>query len=185
MHWLDPLERIWPHLVAGLAFLGASLASIHALLNKRDSRAAVLWLGFIWLMPLVGPILYLALGVNRIRRRALSLRAESSTDVRRVTPKDMGEADALEAEHLRMLARVVDSVVTRPLVGGNRIQLLLNGDEAFPAMLAAIDAAKTSISLSTYIFDRDRSGRQFAAALGRAAGRGVQVRVLIDDAGSR
>src|SRR5688572_9588592 len=65
MHWLDPLERIWPHLVAGLAFLGALLASIHALLNKRDPRAAVLWLGFIWLMPLLGPMLYLSLGVNR------------------------------------------------------------------------------------------------------------------------
>ena len=101
MHWLDLLERIWPHLVAGLAFLGALLASIHALLNKRDSRAAVLWLGFIWLMPLVGPVLYLALGVNRIRRRALSLRAESSLGVRPRIPEDMGEPGKPEAEHLR------------------------------------------------------------------------------------
>lgn len=185
MQWLDPLERIWPHLVAGLAFLGALLASLHALLNKRDSRAAVLWLGFIWLMPLLGPILYLALGVNRIRRKALSLRAESATGVRRPFPEDMGEPDKPEAAHLRMLARVVDRVATRHLAGGNRVQALINGDEAFPAMLAAIESAKTSVSLATYIFDRDRSGKQFAAALGRAVGRGVQVRVLIDDAGAR
>src|SRR5688572_17540657 len=105
MHWLESLARIWPYLVAGLAFFGALLASIHALLNKRDSRAAVLWLGFIWLMPLFGPILYLSLGVNRIRRRALSLRAESSTDLRRAIPEDMGEPDNPEAEHLRLLAR--------------------------------------------------------------------------------
>jgi cardiolipin synthase len=184
MHWLDLLERIWPHLVAVLAFVAALLASIHTLLNKRDSRAAVLWLGFIWLMPLVGPILYLALGVNRIRRKALSLRAESSPDARRAIPEDMGEPDKPEAQHLRMLAKVVDRVASRSLVGGNRIQALVNGDEAFPAMLAAIDSAKISISLATYIFDRDRSGKQFVVALGRAVARGVQVRVLIDDAGA-
>lgn len=184
MHWLDPLERVWPHLVAVLAFVAALLSSIHALLNKRDSRAAVLWLGFIWLMPLVGPILYLALGVNRIRRKALSLRAGNPTDLRREIPEDMGEPDKPEAQHLRMLARVVDRVAMRPLTGGNRVQALINGDEAFPAMIAAIESAKTSISLATYIFDRDRSGRQFVAALGRAVGRGVQVRVLIDDAGA-
>lgn len=184
MHWLELLEGIWPHLVAGLAFCGALLASIHALLNKRDSRAAVLWLGFIWLMPLVGSILYLGLGVNRIRRKALSLRAESPPDVRRSLPEDMGEPDRPEAEHLRMLATVVDRVATRPLVGGNRVQALVNGDEAFPAMLAAMESANTSISLATYIFDRDRSGKQFVAALGRAVARGVQVRVLIDDAGA-
>lgn len=185
MHWLDPLERIWPHLVAALAFAAALLASAHALLNKRDSRAAVLWLGFIWLMPLVGPILYLALGVNRIRRKALLLRAENPTDLRRDIPEATTEPDESEAAHLRMLARVVDRVATRPLTGGNRIQSLINGDAAFPAMLAAIESATTSISLITYIFDRDRSGKQFVGALARAVERGVQVRVLIDDAGSR
>jgi len=184
MHWLDLLERIWPHLVAVLALVAALLASVHTLLNKRDPRAAVLWLGFIWLMPLAGPILYLALGVNRIRRKALSLRAESLADEPRTIPDDMGEPDKPEAEHLRMLAKVVDHVASRTLVGGNRVHPLVNGDEAFPAMLAAIDSARTSISLATYIFDRDRTGQQFAAALGRAVARDVQVRVLIDDAGS-
>src|SRR5271157_2475358 len=65
------------------------------------------------------------------------------------------------------------------------MQPLVNGDEAFPAMLAAIDAARKSISLASYIFDNDASGKQFAAALGRAVQRGVAVRVLVDAAGSR
>src|SRR6266550_5902270 len=73
LDWLDTISRLWPHLVAGFHFLAALLASIHALLHKRDSRAATLWLGIIWFLPVVGPILYLALGVNRIRRRAISL----------------------------------------------------------------------------------------------------------------
>jgi cardiolipin synthase len=185
MHWLDHVSRIWPHLVAVLALLAAGLASVHTLLNKRDSRAAVLWLGFIWLMPLLGPILYLAFGVNRIRRRAVSLRAGNRAAARESVAQDFGEPDQPETEHLRMLARVVDRIATHPLASANRIQPLVNGDEAFPAMLASIESADTSVSLVTYIFDRDRSGEAFVAALGRAVNRGVAVRVLIDDAGAR
>jgi cardiolipin synthase len=187
MNWLDHLAEFWPHLVAGFSFLAALLASIHAVLNKRDSRAAALWLGFIWLLPAVGPVLYIALGINRIRRHAQSLRVgrgPSDASLKPI-PEDMGEPHRLEAEHLRMLARVVDRVATRSLVTGNHIQVLVNGDEAFPAMLAAIENATTSVSLATYIFDNDRSGKQFVEALGRAVKRGVEVRVLIDDAGAR
>lgn len=180
--WLDHLNEFWPHLVAGFSFLAALLASIHAVLYKRDSRAAVLWVGLVWLLPVLGPVLYIALGINRIRRHALSLRAGRRPNP---IPEDMGEPHQIEAEHLRMLAQVVSRVATQPLLGGNQIQPLLNGDTAFPAMLAAIDAARRSVSLATYIFDNDPSGRQFVAALQRALARGVAVRVLVDDAGAR
>jgi cardiolipin synthase len=84
-----------------------------------------------------------------------------------------------------MLARVVGGVVQRPLLPGNQIDPLLNGDEAFPAMIAAIEQARETLSLQTYIFDCDESGLAFARALGQAVRRGVQVRVLIDAAGLR
>ena len=84
-----------------------------------------------------------------------------------------------------MLARTVSRVVAQPLTAGNKIQPLVNGDAAFPAMLAAIESAKKSVSLCTYIFDNDESGRKFVAALARAVARGVAVRVLIDAAGTR
>jgi cardiolipin synthase len=157
------------------------------IINKRDSRAAALWLGLVWLLPLLGPVLYLGLGVNRIRRHAQSLRAERSASQLppKPLPEDLGEPHKLEAEHLRMLSHVVDNVATRPLVGGNQVEPLINGDESFPAMLSAIAAATKSISLATYIFDNDRVGKQFVAALGKAVLRGVQVRVLVDDAGAR
>ena len=183
MNWLDQLSRFWPHLAAGFDFLAALLASVHALLHKRDSRAATLWIGFIWLMPVFGPLLYLALGVNRIRRRAVSLGVHKT--FRRPVPKNLGEPQHQGAEHLKMLARVVSRVVTRPLTAGNKIQPLVNGDEAFPAMLAAIASAKKSVSLATYIFDNDASGKQFVEALGRAVSRGVETRVLIDSMGAR
>jgi cardiolipin synthase A/B len=183
MDWLEHISRFWPHLAAGFDFLASLLASVHALLHKRDSRAATLWIGVIWLMPVFGPLLYLALGVNRIRRRALQLGVHKT--ITRPVPENLGEAEHAGAEHLKMLARVVNSVVTRPLLSGNQIQPLVNGDEAFPAMLAAIESAQKTISLSTYIFDNDPAGKKFVEALARAVKRRVEVRVLIDAAGTR
>ena len=113
---------------------------------------------------MLGPILYLALGVNRIRRRAISLGVHKTFSRARF-PKISANRNSHGAEHLQMLARVVSRVVAQPLTPGNQIQPLVNGDEAFPAMLAAIESAKKSISLVTYIFDNDASGKQFVDAL--------------------
>ncbi len=176
------LYRYWPHLTV-VCILAAALASCHALLHKRDPRAAALWIGIVWLVPGLGPLLYLTLGINRIRRHAASLGVHKATS--RPIPENFGDPQQIEAEHLRMLSRVVSRVVAQPLVPGNTIEPLINGDEAFPAMLAAIESAEKSISLCTYIFDNDVSGGQFVSALGRAVKRGVQVRVLVDSAGAR
>ncbi len=61
---------------------------------------------------------------------------------------------------------------------------LRNGEEAFPAMLAAIEAARKSVSLETYIFSPSPLGDRFRDALVRAQQRGAQVRVLLDAVGS-
>lgn len=166
-----------------VCILAAILASLHALLHKRDPRAAALWIGIVWLVPALGPLLYLALGINRIRRHAVSLGVHNA--INRPVPENFGEPEQIEAEHLKMLSRAVSRVVGRPLMPGNTIQPLINGDEVFPAMLSAIDSARKTISLCTYIFDNDASGNEFVLALGRAVRRGVQVRVLVDAAGAR
>ncbi|MBU6409063.1 MAG: PLDc N-terminal domain-containing protein [Verrucomicrobia bacterium] len=181
LNWLDKFSETWPRILTTLDLVAALLASFHALLHKRDSRAAALWLGLIWFLPVAGPLLYIALGVNRIRRRAVSLGVMTPLKA----PSEFSESPQLEAEHLKTLASVVQRVVQRPLTVGNTVRALVNGDEAFPAMLAAIESAKRTLSLSTYIFDNDRVGREFVAALERAVRRGVAVRVLVDAAGLR
>lgn len=70
-------------------------------------------------------------------------------------------------------------------IGGNRLELLVNGADYFPALQAAFDAAQKEIYLETYIFADDETGRRIAAALVRAAGRGVAVHVLVDGFGSK
>lgn len=71
------------------------------------------------------------------------------------------------------------------LVEGNAIALLENGLQYFPALEAEIDAACHEVFLETYIFSKDVVGRRIAAALVRAAARGVRVRVLVDGFGGR
>ena len=70
-------------------------------------------------------------------------------------------------------------------VAGNRLSLLKSGTEYFPALIAAIDAARHEVHLETYIFADDSTGRRVAAALASAAQRGVAVRVLVDGFGAR
>ncbi len=67
--------------------------------------------------------------------------------------------------------------------GGNRIRLLVNGEQYFPALLAAIAGARRSIEIETYIFAEDNIGLRVMFALAAAAGRGVEVRLLIDGFG--
>lgn len=71
-----------------------------------------------------------------------------------------------------------------PFLGGNTVQVLLNGDEIFPPMLAAIQNAKTSITFETYIYWSGDIGRAFADALAERARKGVKVHVLLDWIGS-
>ena len=71
------------------------------------------------------------------------------------------------------------------MVPGNDAELYKNGDEIFPAMTKDIREAKVSVNLETYIFQPDKAGRQFADALIAAARRGIQVRLLVDDWGSK
>ncbi|HEY9170790.1 MAG TPA: cardiolipin synthase B, partial [Verrucomicrobiae bacterium] len=68
-------------------------------------------------------------------------------------------------------------------LGSSRVWLR-NGSEAFPAMLTAINEARHSVCLETYIFSPDDLGRRFRDGLASAQRRGVRVRVLVDAVGS-
>ena len=166
------------------------LAAGHAVLFKRDSRATIGWVGLILLTPLIGAILYWMFGINRIHRRAKLKRcgeaaAEPRGRDRTATPEAIDQTLGQDGRHFRRLIELVGNATERSLLSANRVEPLVNGDEAYPAMLQAIDGAKKSITMASYIFDNDRVGKLFAHALSEAQGRGVEIRVLIDDIGSR
>jgi cardiolipin synthase len=183
------LEDVLPHVLAVFTVLVALLASAHAMLSKRETLSAVAWVGLIWLVPLIGAALYVLLGINRITRRAKALKAGQpgyaippgaqeafTARLPEILPKDV---------RFHALAGLVERVVQKPLLSGNRVTPLPNGDAAYESMLGSIDAARETVTLSTYIFDDDKAGRRFVDALSRARDRGVEVRVLIDAVGAR
>lgn len=77
------------------------------------------------------------------------------------------------------------SLLGLPPSPGNRVRVLRNGDEIFPAMLAAVDAAEDTIDFVTFVYWQGDIAVDVARALSRAAQRGVQVRVLLDALGAR
>ncbi len=184
------MADLWPLFAAAATLLMAIIASVHAILTKRETSAAVGWVGVIWLVPVVGTVLYLILGINRISRRATLRRSDipafhASEQLAPCTLENLSESLPPEKRHLVSLARLVNNLTSRPLLSGNRLTPLICGDEAYPRMLETIDRAEVSISLSTYIFANDGTGRAFVAALERAVKRGVEVRVIIDAVGAR
>lgn len=80
--------------------------------------------------------------------------------------------------------RALGILLGPPLVRGNRVTTLINGDRIFPPMLAAIRAAKVSVTFETFVI-RDQIGSTFCEALSAAAQRGVTVCILLDWLGSR
>jgi cardiolipin synthase A/B len=187
---IDAVQQLWPYLAGALVAGSAVAASLHAIFTKRNVGTAVAWVGLIWLSPLVGAILYLFLGINRIHRRASALRGQSerylhSAALPRTTVDELIHHIGPRYEHLTAIARLGERITVRPLLVGNRVDALYDGDEAYPAMLEAIGEARESVTLATYIFDNDRAGRAFRDALAAAVARGVKVRVLIDAVGAR
>ncbi|MBN1957063.1 MAG: cardiolipin synthase [Desulfuromonadales bacterium] len=162
-----------------ISFLSAG----HALLTKRDPRASLGWIVTCLAIPGIGAFFYWVLGVNRIRTRARELQKQGQgmhwlhvdqpphpTDIRHFPESDTSQS----------LIRLSDAVTRRPLTYGNKVTVLYNGEQAYPAMLDAIRSARESVFLASYILKADQTGHDFATELIAAAERGVDVRVLID-----
>ncbi len=183
------LETLWPWLLAVVGLGVAIGATVHIVLRKRDSRSVIAWVGLVWLAPWAGALLYYMLGINRIQRKAVSLGIPQISQAKLApgqgaSPEHCPSQLRTRHPHLSGLAEAGSRLTGSALLQGNKVRPLLNGDQAYPDMLSAIDAAACSVSLASYIFDSDRAGKAFMEALLGAQDRGVEVRVLIDAVGA-
>lgn len=176
--------------MAALAgFLWAVGCAVHALLHKKDSQAALAWVACIFFLPFFGTLAYTFFGVSRadsLAARLLDQAAQWQAQSDLALDRELAaQADEEYPDcHAVCEAACVGQAITgQPLIHGNHVELLVNGEEAYPAMLSAIEAATRRVCLSTYIFKGDQTGRAFAEALARAAERGVDVRLIIDGMG--
>ncbi len=169
-------------MLLALYALTALAAASHALLHKRDPRSAWGWIATCWLFPLAGACLYYLFGINRLQQRAkrlLGSPAPLGKPVKQPTERCLAVVGADPVE-LRELVRIGAAMTGLPLAFGNRIEMLHNGEQAYPQMLKAIAEAGQTIDLCTYIFEGGTVGDQFVQALVAARARGVEVRVLLD-----
>ncbi len=169
-------------------FAGMAAAAIHAILSKDDPRSASGWVAVIVLVPFVGWLTYWLLGINRIERRARELRSGAyATGIRPLPPANLANALIAPKEETQQLVRLAElgqKIFPSGLMPGNFICVLKNGDQTYPAMIAAIEKAEHSIALSSYIFNYDKAGLIFVDALKRAQERGVEIRILLDGVGA-
>jgi cardiolipin synthase len=178
---IEFLTRVRPDIDLSLGLVIAVIVTLHVVQTKREVAAAAAWIGLAWFAPFFGGFAYFVLGVNRVRRRARRIRAPSARRGRTALERrELAEEDS----HLAPLRRGVGRITGRQTEPGNAMRILANGDEAYPEMLAAIESARHTIGLSSYIMRADVIGGRFIDALHAAKQRGVEVRVIVDGIGS-
>jgi len=171
---------LWYTAIAIITTVLAFGCALHALLNVRDPSSALGWIALCLLVPILGPVLYVLFGINRVHTRARRLGLTE-----RHLPA-VGESPALPDNvpaSLRQQATLTGSLQRWPLTMNNAVSALHDGDQAYPAMLEAISEARQRVCLSSYIFNSDAVGRRFVDALAQAKARGADVRVLVDGVG--
>jgi cardiolipin synthase len=105
--------------------------------------------------------------------------------------REMGEGYELRMDHDEdvpvgspAFVRAAEALTSAPISTGNEAELLINGDQIFPAFLETIARAERTINLLTYVYWRGDIAREIAAALCRRAAEGIEVNVLLDAVGS-
>jgi cardiolipin synthase len=161
--------------------------SLRVIMRRLPVGTALAWLSLILIFPFVGAFLYLLIGEYRLgprrTKRAAALQGSIRarlTELGKVGTVDWSSLDAGSAA----LARLAESGLGAPALPGNRLELLQDADAAFPALIADIDRARRTCHFEFYIWDVGGRADEVAAALSRAAGRGVACRVLVDAQGS-
>lgn len=173
--------------LAAVAVAFSLTAMLHVLVHHRDHRSAGFWVALILFSPIIGPSLYALLGINFVRRKGRDYRGAVGVFYRQAAPEcpvfSRGSDQVAESDC--SLAMTLDRISRFHFCSGNQVGILQNGDEAMPSMLEAIRGARVSISLASYIFEAKGIGGEFLTGLAAAVSRGVDVRVIVDDAGTR
>ncbi|WP_435922204.1 cardiolipin synthase [Paenibacillus sp. DYY-L-2] len=179
---------IW--LVAILLAFIFQIATI-LLLEFRKPDKAIAWMFILFAVPLIGFILYYFLAQDYKKRR--KLRRSGSRLFQEMKERLWRQAEIVESigemsnpqfEGQERLFNLLTRISESPITGCNETKVLSSGEEAFDAMLAAMEKAKDHIHIQFYIFRDDGIGKKFKEIMIRKAREGVTVRFLCDGLGS-
>ncbi len=178
----------------GHLILGVTL-TFDVVLTKHRPVSAVLWLAIVWVVPYGGALAYMTFGIDRVRRGASDRETAKAIVARRAALHATFERMTIDYVHLdftephkypaQHIFRATDAAVRPYLVyRGNRVQLLVDGDEFYPALFDEISKARSSVHLQTFIFGHDRTSRELLDLLIERRRAGVECRLLYDRFGS-
>jgi len=161
------------------------LTAIHAIMTARTSQGAIAWALLLALFPYATLPAYAAFGRGKFAGYVKARRAgDSQIDhIARALEKKM-HLFRVRDEDFDPKYRALEELAEMPFTSHNDATLLVNGSAAFPAMFAAMEAAKEYIIVQFYIINDDTLGRQLKEILERKAREGVRVYVLYDEIGS-
>ncbi len=155
------------------------------ILQRRESGATLAWIMVIIFLPALGVLSFWLLGTTRIRmlwrKRHHAEQYLVPSLARFRNQQKLTDTDELVASSLYSLAAKLDECGPQP---GCEVEMYRDGSKALDALEHAIATAQNHIHLTYYIWEADETGRRFCQALTRAATRGVEVRLLVDDVGS-
>ncbi|MGI1661607.1 cardiolipin synthase [Palleronia sp. KMU-117] len=172
---------VWLSFVlAGLLYVAAAVCAWRAIRTARTPQGAVGWVVFLLAAPYLGVPLFLLFGDRRFRGYIIA-RTDST---RVVEGLNRFAATHAPVPPVSKPARALERLAHMPIVRGNDLELLIDGDAAFEAIHAAIDAAEHYVLAQFYIIRDDACGQAFAERLKAAAARGVRVHLLFDAIGS-
>jgi cardiolipin synthase len=157
--------------------------SIHILLYKDDIKSSIGWIALVFLSPFIGTILYIFLGINRVKRKSLKLKRVTNLNesYSHTLINDIFENLPINYKQFIMFGH---KVYNQNFVFGNFIKPLQNGSQAYPEMINAIKEAKKEVLISSYIFDYDSETEKFLDAFKIATSNGAEIKVLIDAIGT-
>ena len=173
-NWLQyGVNWLFSELWARLGFLLALVLMAFLLRERRSPSSTIAWLLVILIWPYVGVPLYIMFGGRKIRRMA-----RKKKPIYHPTTGSHGDSSHDN------VGRLLDSYGVPPASAGNRVELVTSGVDAYERVMRMIDAARSTIHITTYILGRDEGSQALVDLLTRRAAEGVAVRLLLDDVGS-
>lgn len=164
---------------------GIKLLAIGVIPEDRKPSSANAWLLLILFLPIVGLPLYLMMSSNFVSRRRHRIQQEANVmvgDAQREIPDHPVDMDP--DPEIESMLRLNRTLTTFPATVGHNQGLWADYEHALHRLVEVVDAARDYIHVEVYIQAWDESTDEFYRALGRAADRGVKVRLLFDHIGS-
>jgi cardiolipin synthase len=181
-----PWESIW-QIAAAIVFVAGVLLALRAILTARTPQSAIGWaLGLIFL-PVVSIPLYLIFGQSRFSGYVLSGKGKHAglDQARNRLFEAMKPFEARIGTRYDDLSHLALGLTGFPPVSGNKLKLLINGQQTFQAIFGAIDRATEFVLVQFYIIHDDKLGKKLAEHLVAARARGIPVFLLYDSVGAK